>query len=107
MEANEEGAAPKAPTLEEMTRNWREIARYGINRYGLGSDDYSRVTAKVEDQTGLTYDEAIHACDDLNKEAHMAAGSPSTNWGVTKYFPKLETPVPERWAPDKSTSISK
>jgi hypothetical protein len=87
------------PCLEELTRRWRAIARYGIEKFGLGSDGYSREKTLMSEYTGLTYDQATAISTRLSTEAHEAAGNPPTNWGVTKYFPKLETPVPPRWKP--------
>lgn len=87
------------PSLEELIRNWRAVARYGIERFGLAPDGYHRERALMSEYTGLTYDEAIAISSRLSREAHEAAGNPCTNWGVTKYFPKLETPSPPRWTP--------
>jgi len=81
------------PSLEDLTRRWRAIARYGIEKFGLGPDGYSRERTLVSEYTGLTYDEATTISAKLSLEAHEAAGNPPTNWGVTKYFPRLETPT--------------
>lgn len=87
------------PSLEELTRRWRAIARYGIERFGLGPDGYSREKALMSEYTGLTYDDATTISAKLSMEAHEAAGNPPTNWGVTKYFPKLETPTAPQETP--------
>jgi hypothetical protein len=94
------------PSLEELTQKWRAIARYGITKHGLGADGYTRVTTLLAEYTGLTYDEAVSISAKLSHEAHVAAGSPASDWGVTKYFPKLETPAPERWKPKTAVTGS-
>ena len=87
------------PSLEELTRKWRAIARYGITMHSLGPDGYTRVTTPLTEHTGLNYDDAMALRAKLDHEAHVAAGSPLSNWGVTKHCLKLETPMPERWKP--------
>lgn len=91
------------PSLEELKRRWRAVARYGIERFSMRSDGYSREKNLMSDYTGLTYDEATTISAKLSREAHEAAGNPPTNWGVTKYFPKLETPLPLRWKRAEAT----
>lgn len=89
----------RAPSLEELTLRWRAVARYGVTKNAVAGDGYSRVKTTLPEHTGLTWDAVNKICDQLNKEAYIAAGSPATNWGVTQYNPKLETPMPARWTP--------
>ena len=79
----------RATSLEELTTKWRAVARYGITKHAVAGDGYSRVKTTLAEHTGLTWDAANKICDQLNKEAHIAAGSPASNWGVMQYHPKL------------------
>lgn len=94
--ADDTSSTGRASSLEDLTAKWRAVARYGIMKSAIGCDQYSRVKALLPEHTGLTWDEANQICDKLNKEAYIAAGCPSSNWGLTQYYPKLETPLPSR-----------
>jgi hypothetical protein len=97
MATDETGGTSSAPLQDELTARWRAVARYGITKHAVGADGYSRVKTQLSEHTGLTWDEVNAVCAKLNKEAYLAAGSPSTNWGLTQFHPKLETPSPGRW----------
>lgn len=46
--------------------------------------------------TDLHWAEVESICSRLNREAREAAGNPTDSWGLTQYYPKLETPLPPR-----------
>lgn len=96
MATDESTRTSRNPSLEELTAKWRAVARYGITKHAIGENGYSRVKTSLPEHTGLTWDQVNAVCTKLNQEAYIAAGSPSTNWGVTQYVPRLETPMPGR-----------
>lgn len=85
-----------APSLEALRAKHRETARYSIYRHRLADDGYNRVQEPL-DYTGLEWTEVETICGKLNREAREAAGNPSDSWGLTQYYPKLETPLPPRF----------
>jgi hypothetical protein len=84
--------------LERLRADHRAAARYSIYRHRLADNGYGRVKEPLE-QKDLTWSEVTTICDGLNLDARKAAGNPSDSWGLTQYFPKLETPAPPRWTP--------
>ena len=93
------------PHLEQLRAAHRATARYSIYRHRLADDKYHRVRETLDDKD-LTWDQVSALCEAMNREAREAAGSPTDTWGLTQYYPKLETPSPPRWTaprPDEPT----
>lgn len=85
--------------LDKLRADHQATARYSIYRHRLAADLYHRVKEPLE-YVGLTWSEVSTICERLNKEAREEAGNPSDSWGLTQYYPKLETPAPPRWTPE-------
>lgn len=88
--------------LELLRAAHRAVARYGIYRHRLAEDGYSRVNEPL-DFSGLTWAEVVPYCDRMNQDARAKAGNPTDTWGLTQYYPRLETPLPPRWNGATST----
>ena len=91
------------PHLEQLRAAHRATARYSIYRHRLAADNYHRVHETLDDKD-LTWNQVSALCEKMNREDREAAGNPTDTWGLTQYYPTLETPLPPRWTAPRPTN---
>lgn len=85
-------ATERVPSLAALRAKHRSTARYGIYRTRL-ADNSSRHIREDLPYRGLSYDAALAVRDQLDAAVRAAAGNPSSSWGLTMHFLRIEKPL--------------